>query len=299
MLKEFFGKKRHYATLGVARDSTQSVQNSEAPKDNIPKGIVDKCNQCGAILIARELQKNDFTCPHCSYHFPIGAYERLMLTLDESSFEEIAESVQSADPIGYPDYPTKLSKAQMSTGLPEGTIVGRGTVMGEPVIVGVMDFRFMGASLGSAAGEKIVQGIEVAAKEGIPFVMFCAGGGMRMQEGILSLMQMAKTSAALAKLHDAGVLYISVITHPTTGGTSASFASLGDVILAEPGAMFGFTGRRVIEQTIRQKLPDDAQTAEFNKEHGMVDEVVHRKEIRNTLASLLRIHRVKGWSYGR
>lgn len=298
MLKEFFGKKRHYATLGAVRDPSSDAAK-EAPKDNIPKGIVDKCNQCGAILIARELQKNDYTCPHCSYHFPIGAHERLALTLDDGSFDEIGGDVQSADPIGYPDYPKKMQKAQAATGLLEGTVVGRGTILSQPMVIGVMDFRFMGASLGSAAGEKIVRGIETACRDNVPFVMFCAGGGMRMQEGILSLMQMAKTSAALAKLHEAGVLYISVITHPTTGGTSASFASLGDIILAEPGALFGFTGRRVIEQTIRQKLPDDAQTAEFNKEHGMIDEVVHRKEMKNTLGSLLRIHAVKGWSHGR
>lgn len=293
MLREFFGKKRHYATLGVVRDPA-----TEAPKDNIPKGIVDKCNRCGAILIARELQKHDYTCPHCDYHFPLGAYERILLMVDEGSFEEMAGTVKSGDPLSFPDYAVKLKKAQETTGLAEGTITGRAKVMGQRVVIGVMDAHFVGGSLGSAAGEKITRAFEVALEDRLPVIIFAAGGGMRMQEGILSLMQMAKTSAALARLHEAGILYISVITHPTTGGVSASFASLGDVILAEPGALFGFAGPRVIEQTIRQKLPEGFQTAEFNKDHGMIDEVVGRKEMRTTLARILRIHSAKGWSDG-
>ncbi len=293
MLKEFFGKKRHYATLGVANDS-----QTDAQKDNIPKGIVDKCSRCGAILITKELQKNDFTCPRCDYHFQVGAKRRIELTVDEGTFEEFAEGVVSTDPLTYPGYESTLSRARESTGLAEGTVVGHAAIMGCPVVIGVMDPKFVGGSLGSAAGEKITRAIEAAVARCTPLVLFASGGGMRMQEGILSLMQMAKTSAALAKLHEEGVLFISIITHPTTGGTSASFASLGDIILAEPGALFGFAGPRVVEQTIRQKLPEGFQTAEFNLAHGMIDEVVHRKELRSVLGSILRIHAAKGWASG-
>lgn len=298
MLKDLFGKKRHYATIGAVDSPQKPVAPREIVDKDIPKGLVEKCSDCGAILIARELQKNIYTCPHCNYHFTLDAQNRLAFTLDEASFVEYDTGVTSVNPLNFPDYAGKLEKARTLTGLAEGAVTGRGTIDGIPVIVGVMDARFIMGSMGSAVGEKLTRAIERATDERVPLIFFTASGGARMQEGVLSLMQMAKTSAALERLHDARTLFISVITNPTTGGVSASFASLGDVILAEPGALFGFAGRRVIEQTIRQKLPDDFQTAEFMQKHGMIDKVVHRKELRDTLSLLIRVHSARGWTDG-
>lgn len=289
MLKELFHKKRHYATLG--QPATRPV-----PASDIPKGLVDKCKSCGAIVIAKELKKHLFTCPHCGYHFAVDAPSRVELTLDEGSFEEYDAGVTSVDPLSFPGYPDKVKKAQKDTGLLEAVVTGRGTLDTEPVIIGVMDPRFIMGSMGAAAGEKLTRAMESAAETATPMVLFTASGGARMQEGVLSLMQMAKTSVALERMHEAGVLFVTVITNPTTGGVSASFASLGDIILAEPGALFGFAGRRVIEQTIRQKLPDDFQTSEFVLEHGMVDQVVNRKALRDQLSLILRVHARKGWT---
>lgn len=288
MLKELFHKKRHYATLGQPSPT--------APASDIPKGLVDKCKSCGAILIAKELKKHLYTCPHCGYHFSVDAHARVELTLDEDGFVEYDPGVTSVDPLSFPGYPAKLEKAQNDTGLVEAVYTGQGTLDGCPVVIGVMDARFIMGSMGAAAGEKLTRAMERAMLEQIPMVLFTASGGARMQEGVLSLMQMAKTSVALERMHEAGVLFVTVITNPTTGGVSASFASLGDVIVAEPGALFGFAGRRVIEQTIRQKLPEDFQTAEFVLEHGMVDQVVHRKNMRETLSLILRIHGARGWT---
>jgi len=294
VLKDLFQKKRHYATLSVGESQTPS----EPPKDNIPKGLVDKCQSCGAILIARELKKHAHTCPHCGYHFTIDALTRIALTLDDGQFFEYDASVSSVDPLAFPDYPSKLKKARETTGLLEGAVTGEGTLGGHPVVIGVMDARFIMGSMGSAMGEKLARAMELAIQKRYPMLLFAASGGARMQEGILSLMQMAKTSAVLQRMHQQQVLFVSIITHPTTGGVSASFASLGDIILAEPGAMFGFAGQRVIEQTIRQKLPDDFQRAEFVLKHGMIDKVVHRKDMRETLASILRIHALGGDANG-
>lgn len=289
MLKELFQKKRHYATLG---------QPQTPVLDNIPKGLVDKCKSCGALLIAKELQKHLYTCPHCGYHFSVDAHSRIAMTLDADSFVETDAGVASVDPLQFPGYPAKLKKAEEDSGLLEGAVTGEGTLDGLPVAIGVMDSRFIMGSMGAAVGEKLTRAMERAADQEIPLILFTASGGARMQEGVLSLMQMAKTSVALQRMHDRGVLFISVITHPTTGGVSASFASVGDLILAEPGALFGFAGRRVIEQTIRQKLPDDFQTSEFMLQHGMVDKVVGRKDMRDTLSAILRIHAGGGWSRG-
>ncbi|GGJ11648.1 acetyl-coenzyme A carboxylase carboxyl transferase subunit beta [Alicyclobacillus cellulosilyticus] len=294
-----FSKKRHYATLTVP-GTAQAPPRAKEPvvKDNIPEGLMSKCGSCNEILIARELQKNLNTCPHCGHHFPVDARTRIEWTLDDGRFFEYDAGLSSADPLQFPDYPEKLRKAQEQTGLAEAVVTGEGTLAGHPVVLGVMDARFIAASMGSAVGEKIARAIERATEKRYPMILFTASGGARMQEGILSLMQMAKTSLALRRMHEAGVLFVTVITHPTTGGVSASFASLGDIILAEPGAMFGFAGRRVIEQTIRQKLPDDFQTAEFMLKHGMIDRVVHRKELRDVLAAILRIH-AGGWTHAR
>ncbi|MCL6594549.1 MAG: acetyl-CoA carboxylase, carboxyltransferase subunit beta, partial [Alicyclobacillus sp.] len=271
MLKDLFSKKRHYATLPGEHPSAGLAERREPPQRDVPPGLVHKCPGCGGLWMAKELLKHLQTCPQCGHHFPIGARERLEWTLDPDSFHEYDAHLTSTDPLGFPSYLEKLQQAQTATGLAEAVVTGEGTLAGLPVVIGVMDARFIMGSMGSAAGEKLARAMEQAVHKRWPLVLFCASGGARMQEGILSLMQMAKTSAALQRLDAAGVLFISVITHPTTGGVSASFASLGDIILAEPGALFGFAGRRVIEQTIRQKLPDDFQTAEFNWKHGMID----------------------------
>ncbi|MCL6518015.1 acetyl-CoA carboxylase, carboxyltransferase subunit beta [Alicyclobacillus sp.] len=301
MLKDLFHKKRQYATIaGQTAEERMAAPvkvPAAAPKDNIPQGLVNKCQSCGALLISKELQKHVYTCPQCGHHFPVDARTRIDITLDSDSFFEYDAGLTSVDPLSFPGYPEKLRKAQEQTGLLEGAVTGEGTLDGHPVVIGVMDSRFIMGSMGSAMGEKLTRAMERAAQKRYPLLLFTASGGARMQEGILSLMQMAKTSAALQRLDEKGVLFVSVITHPTTGGVSASFASLGDIILAEPGALFGFAGRRVIEQTIRQKLPDDFQTAEFNLKHGMVDRVVDRKQMRETLAAILRIHAVGGWAH--
>lgn len=295
VFKDLFHKKRHYATL--AQPVVKRSPVSAEVKD-IPKGIVNKCKCCGAILIARELQKNLYTCPHCDYHFPLDAATRILLTLDDDEFFEYDPTVTSKDPLSFPGYPEKLKKAQAESELLEGAVTGCGKLGGIDVVVGVMDPRFIMGSMGSAVGEKLARAMERAADSGMPFILYTASGGARMQEGVLSLMQMAKTSVALERMHQKGVLFVTVITNPTTGGVSASFASLGDIILAEPGALFGFAGRRVIEQTIRQKLPDDFQTAEFMLKHGMIDRVVHRKHLKETLETIVRIHSRGGFAYG-
>ncbi|GMA64832.1 acetyl-CoA carboxylase, carboxyltransferase subunit beta [Alicyclobacillus fastidiosus] len=294
MLKDLFNKRRHYATLGKAVEPAP-IAPVTVEKD-IPKGLVQKCDACGNLLMAKELQKHAYTCPECNFHFRVDARTRMALTLDQGSFVELYGNVASANPLGFPDYESKLEKAESATGLTEGAVTGEGTIDDVPVAIAVMDPSFIMGSMGSAVGEKLTRIMERAAQRKEPLILFTASGGARMQEGILSLMQMAKTSVALRRMHEEKVLFISVITHPTTGGVSASFASLGDIIIAEPGAMFGFAGKRVIEQTIRQKLPDDFQTAEFNLKHGMVDKVVHRKQLRDALGVLVRIHGVRGWA---
>jgi acetyl-CoA carboxylase carboxyl transferase subunit beta len=293
VLRDLFTKKRHYATLPPTEQRPQTAVPAVGEKD-IPRGLVEKCDGCGALLMAKELQKNLYTCPHCHHHFNVDAWTRLSITLDNGSFEEMDAGVHSQNPLNFPDYQSKLDKAQTATGLVEGVVTGTGSISGFPVVVGVMDARFIMGSMGSAVGEKLTRAMERAYDTRTPMVLFTASGGARMQEGVLSLMQMAKTSVALERMNEAGVLFVTVITHPTTGGVSASFASLGDIVLAEPGALFGFAGRRVIEQTIRQKLPEDFQTAEFVLKHGMIDEVVHRAEIPATLTTILRIHRQGG-----
>ncbi|GAX89469.1 acetyl-CoA carboxylase, carboxyltransferase subunit beta [Effusibacillus lacus] len=282
MLKDLFHKKRKYATI-----TTQELADR---RDSIPEGIMTKCKKCSELLISRELEKNLKTCPRCGYHFPMSAPERIAATLDEGQFVEYDRGMTSVDPLQFEDYPAKLEQVQTATGLSEAVVTGEGFIGGSPVVMGVMDSRFIMGSMGSVVGEKITRAVERAIEKRVPVVLFAASGGARMQEGVFSLMQMAKTSAALNKLSKERLLFVSVLTHPTTGGVSASFASLGDVNLAEPGALIGFAGRRVIEQTIRQKLPDDFQTAEFLLKHGMIDRVVPRKEMKQTLAKILDIH---------
>jgi len=254
---------------------------------NVPEGLVSKCPGCKEITFNKELERNFNVCPKCGFHHRLALTERLALTVDEGSFLEINGEVSSQDPLGFPDYSTKLQRDMAKTNLRDGITTGCATIEGKPLILGIADFNFMGGSMGSVAGEKIVRAMETGERERKPVVLFTASGGARMQEGLFSLMQMAKTSAGAAKLDRAGVPYIVVLTHPTTAGVYASYASLGDVILAEPGATVGFAGLRVGNQNMGVKLPDDFQTSEFQFRCGMVDRIVPRKEMRATLAKLL------------
>jgi acetyl-CoA carboxylase carboxyl transferase subunit beta len=259
-------------------------------KKDIPKGLWTKCPISGEIVFNKELEANQMVVPKSGYHFPIGARARIAGLFDSETFVEVDASVRSADPLQFVDsqrYPDRIKKYERDSGLPEAVICGTGEIHGIPVSVAVMDFRFCGGAMGSAAGEKITRAIEVALKKKIPCIIFSASGGARMQEGIFSLMQMAKTSAALGRLGQAGLPYISVLTHPTMGGVTASFAVLGDVNIAEPGALIGFAGARVIKETTKQTLPPGFQSAEFLLKHGLIDQIVNRLELRDRLRDLL------------
>ena len=252
-----------------------------------------QCFQCRELLYTRDLRANLHVCPKCLYHFRIGAEQRIEQLADPDSFEELDADLISADPLGFVDsepYTKRLKDAERKSGLKEAIVTGRATMDKIPVAIGAMDFGHFGGSMGGVVGEKVARLIEYAEEHRIPVMIFSSSGGARMQEGILSLMQLAKTSSALKSFHDAGLLYISVLTEPTYGGVTASFAMLGDIIIAEPGARVGFAGRRVIEQTIRQKLPADFQTAEYLLSHGQVDMVVERTKLRDTLVQLLAFH---------
>ncbi|MEW6274452.1 MAG: acetyl-CoA carboxylase, carboxyltransferase subunit beta [Bacillota bacterium] len=256
----------------------------------IDKGLWTKCPRCGHLHLAKELEKYLKVCPQCGYHFRLTAPERLQLILDGGSFREFDRHLTAESPFDASEYTEKLLAARQSTELTEAVITGEGTIMGHRAVVAALDIRFIMASMGSVVGEKIGRAIETACARRLPLVIFSASGGARMQEGVLSLLQMAKTSAALIAFSRAGFLYVSVLTDPTTGGVSASFAFLGDIILAEPGALIGFAGPRVIEQTIRQKLPEGFQRAEFLCRHGFIDQVVPRPRLKATLAQILALH---------
>ncbi|TVX92329.1 acetyl-CoA carboxylase, carboxyltransferase subunit beta [Paenibacillus agilis] len=288
MFKDLFHKKKKYATIPSIRD------DSDRPKREIPEGLMTKCAKCGTIQYHKELEKNLKVCSECGHHARLSAWERIQMTLDDGRLFEYEANMVSEDPLEFPGYAKKLEQQHAKSGLNEAVISGEGTIGGYPVVVAVMSFDFFSGSMGSVVGEKITRAIEMAMQKKYPLIIFSTSGGARMQESILSLMQMAKTSAALAKFHESGGLYISVFTDPTMGGVSASFAMLGDINLAEPGALVGFAGRIVIEQTIRQKLPDNFQTAEFNLKHGQVDMVVPRKDMRQTLTKLIDLHTAKG-----
>ena len=267
----------------------------KAMRDNyIPGDKMVKCPKCGQEserrLVAQELS----VCPKCGYHFPMGAYYRLSSVLDPGTFRELFEKFPAGDPLSFPGYKEKLQAAQRKTGLTEAVVTATGAIGGHKCVVGVLDSRFLMGSMSAAVGEKLTLAINYATRNRLPLILFAASGGARMQEGILSLMQMAKTSAALARFSEKGLLYISVLTDPTTGGVTASFASLGDIILAEPGALIGFAGPRVIQQTIGETLPEGFQRAEYQEEHGFVDAVVPRVRMRETLSQLLRLHEKGG-----
>ena len=255
----------------------------------VPPQFVE-CKKCGRRATRQVWVKSQYVCPNCGVHLPIGGYYRLSLILDHGSFRELDADLAPQDVLGFPGYPEKLAAAQEKTGLKEAAVTATGRIDGIAVVAAVLDSRFFMGSMSAAVGEKITRAVEYAAAKRLPLIIFSASGGARMQEGIFSLMQMAKTSAAIQRFSAKGGLYISVLTHPTTGGVTASFASLGDIMLAEPGALIGFAGPRVIEQTIGEKLPDGFQRSEFQLEHGFVDQVVPRTELKEVLTRILQLH---------
>jgi len=259
-------------------------------------GLWVKCSECSQVAYRKDLISNFNVCSNCGHHNRINSDERINIIADKNSFKEFDSSLSPTDPLGFKDrrsYADRIKESQAGTGLRDGVVTGICSVNSMPLALAVMDFRFMGGSMGSVVGEKITRIIERATLENFPILIVCASGGARMQEGMLSLMQMAKISGALKKHKEKNLLYMPLLTHPTTGGVTASFAMLGDLILAEPKALIGFAGRRVIEQTLREKLPDNFQTAEYLLEHGFVDVIVKRKDLKDTLTKILNIHGVK------
>ena len=285
-----FARRRHKLL------SLKALRDSGVPG---PANTEEHCPACDKPVLRRELVKNRYVCPLCGYHHPIGAYYRLSLILDEGSFKEMDEDLVSGDPLDFPGYEAKLDNTRRRTGLGEGVVTAIGRIEGQKVAAGVLDSRFFMGSMSAALGEKVTRLVEYADKNKLPLILFSASGGARMQEGILSLMQMAKTAAAVQRFSEHGGLYISVFTHPTTGGVTASFASLGDIMLAEPGALIGFAGPRVIQQTIGEKLPEGFQRAEYLLEHGFIDAIVPRARLRSTLVRLLKLHGKGGESRGK
>ncbi len=259
-------------------------------------GLWEKCPECGQVVYRKDLIDNCSVCSNCGHHNRIDSEERIRLITDPNTFKSINNHLTPVDPLGFKDrraYADRLRESQANTGLKDGVLTGTCKVNSIPMGLGVMDFRFMGGSMGSVVGEKITRLIEHSTKENLPLLIVCASGGARMQEGMLSLMQMAKISGALERHRDAHLLYMPLLTHPTTGGVTASFAMLGDLILAEPKALIGFAGRRVIEQTLREKLPDNFQTAEYLQDHGFVDTIVPRTELKETLTKILKLHKTQ------
>ena len=263
-------------------------RNNKASDMMIGKWV--KCDNCKEIIYKEELHQNFSVCPNCGKHFRLSARRRIKQIADEGTFEEIGKKILTKDPLNFKGYMKKVEGLREKTKIDEAVRCGICEIEGQKAVLGVMDGNFLMGSMGSAVGERITLAIETAIKKKLPLVMFCVSGGARMQEGIISLMQMAKTSSAIAKLNEEGLLYISVFTDPTTGGVTASFASLGDIILAEPNALIGFAGPRVIEQTIKQKLPEGFQRSEFLLEHGFIDKIVERKDMKHILGELIRLH---------
>ena len=262
-----------------------------AKKRDIPGDLWTRCEECNELVYNKKLEENLRVCPKCNFHFNIGARERVAITLDKDSFQEMDAAMESLDPLGFEGtktYKEKIKKDQEATGLKEAVLTGEGTIDSKPIVLGVTDSRFIMGSMGSVVGEKLTRAIERSIERKIPLIIISgSGGGARMYEGMYSLMQMAKTSAALSRHNNEGLLFVSVLTNPTMAGVMASFASLGDIIIAEPKALIGFTGPRVIEQTIRQKLPPGFQKSEFLLSHGLIDMIVHRKNMKETLTKIL------------
>ncbi|HFU4059529.1 acetyl-CoA carboxylase, carboxyltransferase subunit beta [Streptococcus suis] len=281
-----FRKKDKYIRINPNRSRIESAPQA---KPEVPDELFSKCPACKVILYKNDLGLEK-TCQHCSYNFRITAQERLALTVDDASFEELFTGIETKNPLDFPNYLEKLAATRQKTGLDEAVLTGKATIGGQPVALGIMDSHFIMASMGTVVGEKITRLFELAIEERLPVVLFTASGGARMQEGIMSLMQMAKISAAVKRHSNAGLFYLTVLTDPTTGGVTASFAMEGDIILAEPQTLVGFAGRRVIESTVRENLPDDFQKAEFLQEHGFVDAIVKRQDLPATISRLLRMH---------
>jgi acetyl-CoA carboxylase carboxyl transferase subunit beta len=265
----------------------RSIKSLGKKKSDMPEGLWNKCPSCGAIIDEITLKQRHRVCTKCDHHFTLTSQERVEMLLDPDSFEELDPNLNSIDALGFKGYMDKVKSYQKKTGLRDAVLTGRGLIQNKPVTLGVMDFRFLGASMGSAVGEKLTRSIEVATEEKRGTIIVSASGGARMHEGIFSLMQMAKTSGALARHHEAGLPFISILTHPTTGGVTASFATLGDINMAEPGCMIGFAGPRVIKETTHQDLPPGFQTAEFLLEHGLIDMIAPRSDMRERLGALL------------
>lgn len=282
MFRDMF--KKTYTVIDTKYKKTEG-------EPNIPQGLWKKCNKCGQPIYVEDVTNNYYVCPKCGGYFRIHAYRRMEMLLDQGSFEEWNQEMEFSNSLDFPGYEKKVLAAKEKTGLNEAIVTGKGRILGQETAIGVCDARFLMSSMGHVVGEKITRMVERATKEKLPVIIFACSGGARMQEGIVSLMQMAKTSAALKKHHEAGQLFISVLTDPTTGGVTASFAMLGDIILAEPGALIGFAGPRVIEQTIGQKLPEGFQRAEFLLEHGFIDKIVERDEQRQVLGDILKMHK--------
>lgn len=289
-LKEVFQKrKNHLVVKKLSKEINECGKTNGKPE--VPDGLLKKCNFCKAAILAEEVRQNNYICPECHGYFRMHANRRIEMIADEGSFEEWDEKLSTVNPLGYKGYEEKIDSLQEKTGLNEAIVIGKARIHGEETVLGVFDGRFLMASMGHIVGEKITRAVERATKERLPVILFACSGGARMQEGMVSLMQMSKTAAALRRHSDEGNLYISVLTDPTTGGVTASFAMLGDIILAEPNALIGFAGPRVIEQTIGQKLPKGFQRSEFLLEHGFIDCIAERGEMKELLGKLLRLHK--------
>ncbi len=278
-----------------ANRKKESPISQDRQEREIADGLWTKCDECGVLTYTKDLRANQMVCPECDYHYRVFSNERIEQLIDTDTWQPLNEQVSPKDPLRFRDrkaYSDRIRDMQGKTKLNDAVQTGVGQIHGEGIALGVMDFRFMGGSMGSVVGEKLTRLIEHATSSNLPVVIICASGGARMQEGMLSLMQMAKISAALERHQDSRLLYMPVLTHPTTGGVTASFAMLGDIILAEPNATIGFAGRRVVEQTLREKLPEDFQTAEYLLKHGFVDKIVPRTQLKDTIAQLIRLHQL-------
>lgn len=286
-----FGSRKNYFPLEPVEDKRKTDRRKKEKDQgpSIPNGMWIKCNTCKMIIYKKEVTKFKL-CPNCGAHFRMSPSERIEITCDEGTFQEFDVDMLPCNPMDYPDYDKIIQKAQEKAGIKEGVVTGKCQIHGQDTVIAVMDSHFMMGSMGSVVGEKVTRAVETATREGLPIIIFTTSGGARMQEGIISLMQMAKVSEAIGRHDEAGLLYVTVLTDPTTGGVTASFAMLGDIILSEPKALIGFAGQRVIQGTIHQKLPEGFQRAEFQLEHGFVDRIVHREKLRDELGKILEIH---------
>lgn len=289
MIKNLLNKRKYITVSSIELVETELLKEE---KPNIPSGMWSKCDKCGKILYTADLNENFNVCTNCGNHFKLGAYDRIGYLTDKDSFIEFDKSLVDSNPLDFKGYEEKIKGYQRKSNVTEGVVTGEASIAQRKVVLCVMDSNFMMGSMGTAVGEKITRAIEYATKKKLPLIIFTCSGGARMQEGIYSLMQMAKVSGAIYRHSQENLLYITVLTNPTTGGVTASFAMEGDIILSEPGCLVGFAGRRVIEGTINEKLPDDFQTSEFLLKKGFIDKIVERKELKQVLTSLLRMHEV-------